>query len=56
MNLGNIIKGWDGYLLSKTSKSQPFALKKPKINQNDLLFSMSSVTSPAVNKFLINKM
>lgn len=45
--LGNIIKGWDGYLLSKTSKNQPF-VKKPKINQSDMLFSMSSLTSPAV--------
>jgi len=39
-HLGNIIRGWDGYLSSRSG-----ALKKMKFKDSDRWFSMSSVTS-----------
>ena len=39
-HLGNIIRGWDGYLSSRSG-----ALKKMKFKDADRLFSTSSVTS-----------
>lgn len=42
-HLGNIIRGWDGYLSSRSG-----ALKKMKFKDSDRLFSMSSVTSAKV--------
>jgi len=39
-HLGNIIRGWDGYLSSRSG-----ALKKMRFKDADRLFSMSSVTA-----------
>eukprot|EP00026_Physarum_polycephalum_P020351 Phypoly_transcript_22881.p1 GENE.Phypoly_transcript_22881~~Phypoly_transcript_22881.p1 ORF type:complete len:146 (+),score=26.77 Phypoly_transcript_22881:86-523(+) len=39
-HLGNIIRGWDGYLSSRSG-----ALKRLKFKESDRLFSMSSVTA-----------
>jgi hypothetical protein len=46
---GNIIKGWEGYLINKIVKPAVIPqIKKPKITPNDRIFSLSSTTSPAV--------
>ncbi|KRX02296.1 hypothetical protein PPERSA_09913 [Pseudocohnilembus persalinus] len=44
---GNIIKGWEGYFTLKSNKQQNMPLKKPKISDNERIFSLSSMTSPA---------
>lgn len=43
-HLGNIIRGWDGYLSSRSG-----ALKRLKFKESDRLFSMSSVTAIKVS-------
>jgi Histone acetyltransferase subunit NuA4. len=46
---GNIIKGWEGFLSNKNTKSTLLTgFKKIKCNPNDRIFSLSSCTSPAV--------
>ena len=48
---GNIIKGWEGYLINKMVKPVIIPqIKKLKVTPNDRIFSLSSTTSPAVIK------
>ena len=48
---GNIIKGWEGYLINKMVKPVVIPqIKKLKVTPNDRIFSLSSTTSPAVIK------
>ncbi|CAK70320.1 unnamed protein product (macronuclear) [Paramecium tetraurelia] len=49
-HLGNVIKGWEGYLSMKNSKLGGNLQRKGKINPNDRIFSQSSKTSPFVQE------
>ena len=46
---GNILKGWDQYIIRKGTNYQSPAhpIKKPRITANEMIFSLSSITSPA---------
>lgn len=44
--LGNIIKGWDGYLNKPTKPQTALTQKKPRLYACERIFSASSVTSP----------
>ena len=44
MILGNIVKGWDGYL-NKPSKSQQATSKRPRLYECERIFSSCSVMS-----------
>ncbi|CAD8057215.1 unnamed protein product [Paramecium primaurelia] len=49
-HIGNVIKGWEGFLSMKNSKLGGNQQKKGKINPNDRIFSQSSKTSPFVQE------
>ncbi|CAD8155501.1 unnamed protein product [Paramecium octaurelia] len=51
-HLGNVIKGWEGYLSMKNSKLGVNLQRKDKLNPNDRIFSQSSKTSPFVQEIL----
>ena len=44
--LGNIIKGWDGYLNKPSKPQAALTQKKPRLYACERIFSASSVTSP----------
>eukprot|EP00826_Nyctotherus_ovalis_P051349 TRINITY_DN6412_c0_g1_i10.p1 TRINITY_DN6412_c0_g1~~TRINITY_DN6412_c0_g1_i10.p1 ORF type:complete len:153 (-),score=45.00 TRINITY_DN6412_c0_g1_i10:43-501(-) len=44
--LGNVIKGWDGYLNKPSKPQATLTQKKPRLYACERIFSASSVTSP----------
>lgn len=54
LNLGNILKGWEGYLTIKNPKAATHPTRKTKIGMSERLFSLSSLTSPAVRILSFN--
>lgn len=47
---GNIVKGWDGFINSKTNKSSHTTQKRSRVQMKERIFSRSSVTAPGAHE------